>query len=157
MTAMKPYFRGIEMYNDALIVKVEYPNSWDIYPSDDGRINVAPSETEDRLFFYYADSSNATYEDMFDLIESTIKENNEALMKLQLLKEKVEELKEIFSSTSYDELCGLQFSFQKKGKSNGSKTKRKTKPTTTKVEDTNNTNIIENTSEDASEETGTLE
>ena len=109
MNDMKPYFRGIEMYNDALMVKVIYPDRWKAYPSADGRIKVTPSDTEANVTYYYADSNNTTYEDMFDLIEETIKANNDIILKLKLLKEKVEELKELFSQLTYEELQSLRF------------------------------------------------
>ena len=109
MNDMKPYFRGIEMYNEALMVKVVYPPRWKAYPSSDGRIKVTPSDTDANLTYYYADSKDTTYEDMFDLIEETIKANNEIVLKLQLLKDKVEELKELFSQLSYDELKSIKF------------------------------------------------
>ena len=91
MNDMKPYFRGIEMYNEALMVKVVYPNRWKAYPSNDGRIKVTPSDTDPNLTYYYADSKDTTYEDMFDLIEETIKANNDIVLKLKLLKEKGED------------------------------------------------------------------
>ena len=109
MNDMKPYFRGIEMYNDALMVKVIYPNNWKAYPSNDGRIKVTPSDNDKSLTYYYADSKDTTYEDMFDLIEETIKANNDIVLKLKLLRDKVEELKELFSQLSYDELTTLKF------------------------------------------------
>lgn len=109
MNDMKPYFRGIEMYNDALMVKVIYPDRWKAYPSADGRIKVTPSDTEANVTYYYADSKDTTYEDMFDLIEETIKANNDIILKLKLLKEKVEELKELFSQLTYEELQSLRF------------------------------------------------
>ena len=110
---MMPYFRGIEMYNEALMVKVVYPNNWKAYPSEDGRIKVTPSETNDNLTFYYANSNDTTYEDMFDLVEETIKANKDIVLKLKLLKEKVEELKELFSKRTYEELQTLRFEFDK--------------------------------------------
>ena len=106
---MKPYFRGIEMYNDALIVRVIFPQKWKAYDSNDGRIKATPSETVANEYFYYADSNDTTYEDMFDLIEETIKANNDIVLKLKLLRDKVEELKEMFSLHSYDELTTLKF------------------------------------------------
>ncbi len=109
MNDMKPYFRGIEMYNEALMVKVVYPPRWKAYPSADERIKVTQGENDKSLIYYYADSKDTTYEDMFDLIEETIKANNEILLKLQLLKTKVEELKELFSKLSYDELKTIKF------------------------------------------------
>jgi len=108
MNDMKPYFRGIEMYNEALMVKVVFPNNWKAYPSNDGRIKVTPSD-DGRMTYYYADSKDTTYDEMFTLVEETIKANNDIVLKLKLLREKVEELKELFSQLSYEELQTLKF------------------------------------------------
>lgn len=111
MDNMRPYFRAIEVYNDALIVKVIYPNNWKAYPSEDGRVKVTPSDDPKmpNMSYYYADSNNVTYDDIFDLIEETIKANQDIVLKVELLKEKVEELKELFSKLPYDELKTLRF------------------------------------------------
>jgi hypothetical protein len=103
------------MYNEALMVKVVFPNNWKAYPSNDNRIKVTPSD-DGRMTYYYADSKDTTYDEMFDLIEETIKANNDIVLKLKLLKEKVEELKELFSRLPYEELQTLKFvteSFEK--------------------------------------------
>ena len=42
MRDMAPYFRGIDMYNEALIVRVVYPNKWKAYNSSDCLIKSAP-------------------------------------------------------------------------------------------------------------------
>ena len=109
MNDMKPYFRGIEMLNNGLIVRVILPPKWKAYDSNDGRIKTAPSETVANEYFYYANSEDTTYEEIFDLIEETIKANNEIVLKLKLLKDKVDELKEMFSSLPYEELLTLKF------------------------------------------------
>ena len=116
MNDMKPYFRGIEMYNEAIMVKVAYPNKWKAYPSEDGRIKITPSDSDPNLTYYYADSKDTTYEEMFDLIEQTIKANQDIVLKLKLLRDKVEELKELFQNTPYDDLLNLQFVIGKKPK-----------------------------------------
>ena len=109
MSDMKPYFRAIEVYNNALMVRVVFPSNWKVYDSSDGVIKVTPSETNANEVIYYADSAEATYEDMFDLVEETIKANQDIVSKLKLLKDKVEELKEMFSRLSYEELTTLKF------------------------------------------------
>lgn len=109
MNDMRPYFRGIEMYNEALMVKMVYPDKWKAYPSDDGRIKVTPSDTDPNMTYYYADSNDTTYEEMFDLVEQTIKANKDIILKLKLLRDKGEELKELFSKLSYEELLTLRF------------------------------------------------
>jgi len=125
MNNMKSYFRGIEMYNEALMVKVVFPDRWKCYPSADGRIKVAESETEANVLFYYADSKDSTYDDIFDLIEETIKENEEINLKLLLLKTKVGELQELFSNKSYEELQTLEFTFAKQKKTRKKPSKKK--------------------------------
>ena len=109
MNGMKPYFRGIEMYNEALIVKVQFPPKWKAYNSNDERIKVTPSENVANEVFYYASSEDTTYDEIFDLIEETIKANQDIVLKIKLLRDKVEELRELFSTLSYDELTTLKF------------------------------------------------
>jgi hypothetical protein len=147
MNDMKPYFRGIEMYNEALMVKVVFPNNWKAYPSNDNRIKVTPSD-DGRMTYYYADSKDTTYDEMFDLIEETIKANNDIVLKLKLLKEKVEELKELFSRLPYEELQTLKFvteSFEKdKPKRKYSKKKKEAeKPKEEPQIETNNVEVKE--------------
>lgn len=127
MNDMRPYFRGIEMYNDALMVKVVMPANWKCYPSADGRIKVTPSDSDPNMSFYYANSNDTSYEDIFDLIEETIKSNQDIVLKIKLLREKVEELKELFSQHSYEELQTIRFELTeaKKDKPKRKYTKKK--------------------------------
>jgi hypothetical protein len=141
MNDMKPYFRGIEMYNEAIMVKVAYPNKWKAYPSEDGRIKITPSDSDPNLTYYYADSKDTTYEEMFDLVEQTIKANQDIVLKLKLLRDKVEELKELFQNTPYDDLLNLQFVVGKKPKRKYVKKKKVEKLET--VEEENNEEVKE--------------
>ncbi len=150
---MRPYFRGIEMYNEAIMVKVAYPNKWKAYPSDDGRIKVTPSETDPNTTYYYADSNDSTYEEIFDLIEQTIKANQDIVLKLKLLRDKVEELKELFQNTSYDDLLNLQFVIEKPTKPKRKYTKKKVKV----EEEVKQEEIIENNVEEMLAEEATTE
>lgn len=146
MNDMKPYFRGIEMFNEALMVKVVYPRNWKAYPSNDGRIKVTPSD-DGALTYYYADSKDTSYEDMFDLVEETIKANNDIVLKLKLLKDKVTELKELFSQLSYDELTTLKFVTEKvkteKGKRKYTKKKKEVENEEEVAQNKNNEDIEE--------------
>ena len=128
MTAISPYFRGIDMYNEALIVRVVYPNKWKAYNSSDGLIKAAPSENNENEIWYYANSKECDFDTIFDLIEETIKANNEIHLKLELLKTKIEELKGLFSQKPYEELTRMRFVFDmsaKKDKPKRKYTKRK--------------------------------
>lgn len=134
MTEMKPYFRGVEMFNEALIVKVIYPSKWQAYPSKDNRIKVTPSDSNPNESYYYASSEDTTYDDMFDLIEETIKVNSETALKLKLLTQKVEELKELFSERSYEDLLTMTFAFENKPKRKYVKKAKKDKIVNNKAE-----------------------
>lgn len=127
MNEMSPYFRGIEVYNNALIVKVTFPSNWKYFQSPDERIKVTPGEDDENMVYYYANSSDASFEDLFDIIEETIKVNLDTTLKLKLLKEKVEELREIFSNHTYDELQNLSIVFTKKEKTKRRNTRKKVK------------------------------
>lgn len=110
------YFRGLDVYNDAILVKVEFPSRWNIYDSEDGKIKTAPSESGDNLIFYYGNSHEVSYEQIFELIESTIQANEDLAKKIELLRTKGEELKELFSKLTYEELLTLKFTFDKRAR-----------------------------------------
>jgi len=145
MNDMRQYFRGIDVYNDALMVKVALPRNWRYYSSADDRIKVAPSEDGSDIVFFYADSNNTSYDEIFDFVEQTIKENEEITLKLTLLKEKVEELKDIFSNTPYEKLKTLSFIFEDKKEEKPKRKYTKKK----KVEKTDNNEEKQENVEDA--------
>ena len=126
---IEEYFRGIEMYNDCLIVKVVFPNRWNVSNSMDDAIKVAASETAANEYYYYADSNECDYDDIFDLIEATINGNKDTFLKLELLKEKVEELRSIFSdgTITVDMLRSLRFVMDEPKKKKGRKSKKSNK------------------------------
>jgi len=102
------YFQSIEYYGKALIVKVKFPQGWKVYPSDNGM--VKPAKSDDGFIFYYGDSEQGvTLEEVFDLINDTISTNKNVALKIELLKVKIEELKELFSTTPIESLYNLQF------------------------------------------------
>lgn len=103
------YFRGIEYFNDALIVKVNFPPRWQVYPSIDGNIKPAKSEKAVGEYFYYGDMNKVSLDEIFSLIEETIEANKDAELKIQLLNEKVTELKELFKRETYDRLSRLKY------------------------------------------------
>ncbi len=103
------YFRGIEYYNDALIVKVNFPPRWQVYPSKDGNIKPAKSESNVGEYYYYGNMNKVSLDDIFGVIKETIEANKDAELKIQLLNDKANELKELFKTTPYEKLLGLKF------------------------------------------------
>ena len=104
------YFRGIEYFNDAIIVKVVFPLKWQVYPSDNGFIK--PAQNDNGEYYYYGDMNKVSLDDIFKLINETIDGNKNAEMKVRLLNDKVRELEDIFRKTEYDKLLTLKFTFE---------------------------------------------
>lgn len=110
------YFRGIEYFNDALIVKVNFPPRWQVYPSVDGNIKPAKSEKAIGEYFYYGDMNKVSLDDIFAIIKETIEANKDAELKIQLLNDKVNELKELFKRETYEKLSKLVFVIEEEQK-----------------------------------------
>ena len=110
------YFRGIEYYNDALIVKVIFPTNWKVYPSSDESIKPASSDNSNGEYYYYGNVNSVSLDDIFSLINETIEANRDAELKIQLLTSKIKELQELFKVTPYEELLTLNFYTDKKEK-----------------------------------------
>lgn len=77
-------------------------------------------------YCYMTEVSNGI-QPVFDVIDETIRYNEELTKKVELLKEKAEELKELFSTRCYDELLGLEFVLKTDSKPESTKNKRQSK------------------------------
>jgi len=124
---IKPYFRSLETYNDALIVRVQFPNKWAVFPSDDGKIKPAPSSQVANEYFYYGDGKDVSLEDIFDFVKETIEVNQSLEIKAKLLVERAKELQELFETTPLEKLKTLKFVMEdvKKNKPKRKYTKKK--------------------------------
>ena len=111
---IKEYFQGMEMKDELFIVSVKYPDKWGAYPSEDNTIKIAQSEDVANLYYYYANFTNVNVEDIFDLIESTIKDNLDAAKKLQLLNEKFLLLKDLFANNTLEDLQRIEIKIPSK-------------------------------------------
>lgn len=132
------YFRGMEMTNGVLIIKVSYKDKWGVFPSNDEKIKVAKSEDSINEYFYYGDFYEISFDDIFDLIDNTIEMNLSAAAKIQLLSEKFEELKILFASESLQKLQTLKFTFDEKVISKPKRKYTKRKKTENTMEETSN-------------------
>ena len=119
--SIQEYFRSVEYYGKHIVVKVEFPKRWHVYSSLDEKIKAIPDDNIPNVFFYFTDINEASLEDVFDLIRETIDTNVNALKKVEMMKERMNELKELFSTHSIEELKGLKFVLEE----SKPKTKRK--------------------------------
>ena len=122
---IKPYFKSLESYNDALIIRVQFPDKWAVFASDDGLIKPAPSENKAHEFFYYGDAKKVSLEDIFDFIKNTIEVNKSIEIKAKLLVQKANELQKLFETTPLEQLKTLKFTFETPKKPKRKYTKKK--------------------------------
>ena len=128
---LSPYFRGIEVYNDAIMVRVVFPENWGIADSDDGKVKAVRSDVVPDETVFYADSNEADYDDIMDLVEITVSRNTEIAKKEALFREKVQELAKIFDERKYDELLNIDFVIKRKPKAK----KKKEKPVVEEIKE----------------------
>lgn len=112
---IQKYFKGIEIKENLMLLRVEFPERWKAYPSNDGKIKVAKSETLINEWYYYGEKEEVTIDDMMLLLQKTIEINESVFKKIKLLQEKIEELKKLFQDEDYDRLKTLKFALSKKG------------------------------------------
>lgn len=109
---IEEYFRGIEYFNKAVIVRVVFPDKWQVFPSKDGKIK--PAKADNGEYYYYGSSEEVTLDDVFELIKATITSNKHAEEKIAFLLEKRKELDELFRTTQFEKLKTLKFVFDEK-------------------------------------------
>lgn len=107
---IEQYFRGIEYYNKAIIVKVMFPEKWQVFPSNDGK--VKPAKADNGEYCYYGSSDDVTLDDIFALIKATIESNKHAEEKIAFLLAKRKELDDLFRNTPFEKLKTLTFEFK---------------------------------------------
>lgn len=100
---------------------LKYPNNWNIIVSENDNIYV---EQRNDVCHYIASTDNTTIDDIFNVINETIEYNTDLEKKLQLFKEKVAKLQELFSVETYQRLKTIEFVFPKQKKTVKKKTKR---------------------------------
>ena len=105
------YFRGMEMTNGILIIKVQFEEKWGVYPNQAETIKVAKSTETPNEWYYYGDFEVISFDEIFDLIEDTVIMNINAAKKIELLNQKFEELKNIFATEKLEKLETLYFAF----------------------------------------------
>ena len=104
-----PQLIGVKIAEKYKIIEAELKRGWTVPPNDSISVDKKASKKEgvDYYLFYSVDK---TIDEVIDwLMEDVIKPNIENEQKQSLLKEKVNELKQMFQSTSLDELQLLRF------------------------------------------------
>jgi hypothetical protein len=115
---------GVNYY----MVTLTYGKKWTVQmPSGQTVSKVMCAKVrEDGTYCYMTETVNGL-EPVFSLIDETIRYNEELEKKVELLKVKAEELKELFANRSYDELLRLKFIIEMPQEASEPKNKRQSK------------------------------
>lgn len=118
--------------NNLIYVQVKFPQSWGCSELTEYNFNVKAVRDEMPGYFYFFADMTVGFDKIFDAIEFNINFNEEAQAKVTLLREKIEELKNIFEVEDIAVLQTLEFKY-----------KRKKTRTNKKSKDEENAKVIE--------------
>lgn len=110
---LAPYNPGFNLYGGQIIIHVTYKPNWRVLESYDETVKIARDDNNQYQYFYYA-STETDFNRIFDVIDTTVKFNNEAELKRELLIQKVNELQKLFEAEDLETLQTLEFKVKKK-------------------------------------------
>ena len=112
------YFKGMQVNaeNGIIYVTVQFHKGWACSEVTEHNFNVKAVQDEMPGLFYFFTDMEVGFDKIFDAIDYNIRFNEEAQAKVNLLREKIEELRTIFESEDIDTLKTLEFKYKKKVK-----------------------------------------
>ena len=110
------YFHSMNVAaeNNIIYVRVQFPKGWGCSELTEYNYKVKTVNDEIPGYFYFFADMEVGFDKVFDAIEYNIKFNEEAQAKVNLLREKIEELKNIFENEDINTLKTLEFKIKKK-------------------------------------------
>ena len=112
------YFKGMQVNaeNGIIYVTVQFHKGWACSEVTEHNFNVKAVQDDMPGLFYFFTDMEVGFDKIFDAIDYNIRFNEEAQAKVNLLREKIEELRTIFESEDIDTLKTLEFKYKKKVK-----------------------------------------
>ena len=132
--------------NGIIYIRVKFPKGWGCSELTEYNYNTKCVQDEMPGFFYFFADMEVGFDKVFDAIEYNIKFNEEAQAKVNLLREKIEELKTIFENEDINTLKTLEIKYKnkKKSKSNVKKAIEPQNIITTEIKEVNEEEIRNN-------------
>lgn len=130
--SLQDRIKGLESFrpditfkDGTFILKIKYKGGWTILkPQDPEKVAFAEDNNTKGVYWYVSNIEDTDL--VFDLIEETINVNKEYEKKIELYKQKVQELKDLFlSDETYERLATLQFIIPTKAKKKPTKATKK--------------------------------
>lgn len=109
LDALQPYVVGIRYLDGTPVVDAVFKEGWTL--PDSNTIKKVKGNEEMNYYMLFSEQQNVGLDELLDYVDVTIKANIEKEKKHELLKEKVNELKELFKKTSLLKLQKLKFTF----------------------------------------------
>jgi hypothetical protein len=113
------FFRtmNVDSTSNIIYVLVEFQKGWACSELTEPNFNVSTVRENDTQFYFFA-HMDVGFEKIFDAIDYNIKFNQDAQVKVELLKEKISLLKNIFEEEDITVLRTLEFKYKKKKQRN---------------------------------------
>lgn len=111
LSELQPYVTGIRTFEGIQVVEVVFEKNWSLVKDDN--FKIAPDDENPNHLFFLPNSSEVDVDDTLEYVKRIIDYNIEQQKKHELLKKKVEELKEVFKANSYEDLKEMEFKIGK--------------------------------------------
>lgn len=109
LDSLQPYVIGIRYLEGTPLVDAVFKEGWTV--PDEPNIKKIRGNEEMNYFMIFSEVDGIGLDELLSFVERTIKINQEREKKHELLKIKVNELKNIFKKTSLSKLSTLKFTF----------------------------------------------
>jgi len=109
LDSLQPYVIGIRYVEGTPVVDVVFKEGWTV-PSDNN-VKMAKGDESMNYYMLFSDSPKIGLDDLLGYVERVIKLNLEKEKKHELLRQKVNELKEIFKKNTFDQIKQTQVYF----------------------------------------------
>jgi len=109
LDSLQPYVIGIRYVEGTPVVDVVFKDGWSVPP--DNNVKMAKGDESMNYYMLFSESPKIGLDDLLGYVEKVIKLNLEKEKKHELLRVKVNELKEIFKKTPLTKLNRLKFTF----------------------------------------------
>ena len=131
--SLSEYNIGLQTYQGNFVISLKYPDNWAVIEPTDKSIQFMRDEETVGVYYYVVsvEGGEEKLNGVFDAIDETIMYNKELQEKVELLNQKITELRDLFVEYPIDKLRNLEFTFKKQKK----KAAKKAQPTETKTAD----------------------
>lgn len=106
---IRKYLKSIIFKNNQVLIEIFFKDSWKISDDIDSKVEYGSINDRENSVVFFSKDKSVDIDEIIDEIGKVIRYNLDEEKKQALFKEKIDELKNIFSSSSYDKLVDLNF------------------------------------------------